>query len=160
MALLTHVDHQSLQSWSFLADYKNRRSDLISTVPQPSECENALALAMLTTKSFADFLQKKKHATPALHLTFARQMAQLVLDNDWTESQNRRKWCVMEEITAKQAEALAIEAASGLTKELEALNQKSSGPDPIWSPTAALPTFTAIFARLLSDKYVIVPPQD
>lgn len=99
MALLTHVDHQSLQSWSFLTDYQSRRSELINTAravysavkillsssPQPSDCEAALTLAMLTTKPFADFLQKKRHALPALHLTFARQMARLVLDNDWTE---------------------------------------------------------------------------
>lgn len=66
----------------------------------------------------------------------------------------------MEEITAEQAEARATKAAEKLTLELEALNQKSSGPDPILQPAAARPTFVAIFARLLSDRYVIVPPQD
>jgi hypothetical protein len=29
--------------------------------------------------------QKKRHASPVLHLTFATQMARLVPDNDWTE---------------------------------------------------------------------------
>jgi hypothetical protein len=65
----------------------------------------------------------------------------------------------MEEITAQQAEAVVIKAANTLAQELEALNQQSAGPDPLISPTNARPTFAAIFARLLSSKYVIVPPQ-
>lgn len=99
MALLTPIDRQSLQSWSFLADYQRRRGDLINIAravysainfllgspPQPSDCADALTSALFATKPFADFLQRRNHAHPNLHWTFAVQMARLVLDSDWTE---------------------------------------------------------------------------
>jgi hypothetical protein len=99
MALLTHVDYQSLDSWSFLSDYQRRQRELINIAravysavkillnssPLPSDCESPLTFAMLATKPFADFLQKRKHVNPTVHLAFAGQMARLVPDNDWTE---------------------------------------------------------------------------
>ncbi len=66
----------------------------------------------------------------------------------------------MEEITSQQAEQRAAKAADELAQKLETLNHKSSGPAPLWSPTDMRPTFAMIFARLLSSKYVIVPPRD
>jgi hypothetical protein len=66
----------------------------------------------------------------------------------------------MEQITAEQAQERAIKAADYLAQELETLNQKSSGPAPRSSPADMRPTFAAIFARLLSDRYVIVPPRE
>jgi hypothetical protein len=99
MALLTYVDHQSLSSWNFLVDYQKRRVGLINAArgayaattqllgsqPSPAECVEALAAALLMTKPFADIIQNKLHVNPSLHLTLARQMARLMLDNEWNE---------------------------------------------------------------------------
>jgi hypothetical protein len=99
MALLSHGDYQTLSSWNFLTDYQNYQPDIIniargvysaiemlfSSRPHPSDCEDALTAALLSTKPFTEILQKKPHARPSLYQTFARQMARFVLDNEWKE---------------------------------------------------------------------------
>jgi hypothetical protein len=63
----------------------------------------------------------------------------------------------MEELTAKLAEERAEKAAIFLIQHIEALNQNYAGQDPIWPPASARPLLTAVFVRLLSDRYIIVP---
>ena len=65
----------------------------------------------------------------------------------------------MEKLTAEMVDKRATEAAAQLIKELHAFNQGHSGPDPLYSPDYVFPFFISIFARLLADKCIIVPPK-
>ncbi len=66
----------------------------------------------------------------------------------------------MREITADTAHERVTGAAKQLVKEIQAFNQKHPGPEPLSSPETLYPTLTSIFAMLLADRHVIIPPKE
>ena len=55
--------------------------------PQPVDCEESLAMALLATSYFTDILQSggRKLARPSIYPVFARIAARYVLDSFWNE---------------------------------------------------------------------------
>lgn len=66
----------------------------------------------------------------------------------------------MREITAEMADKRVTEAAKQLVNDIQAFNQTHPGPEPVCSPQTLFSTLTSIFALLLADRYVIVPPKE
>lgn len=97
MALATSQDIALLSRWSFISAYQKNRQALRAvgvmvckgltaaggTLGGPTNVEQPLAVALLGSAVFQSLCLSKRHASPALHYTFALALARYMLDNDW-----------------------------------------------------------------------------
>jgi hypothetical protein len=100
MALTTPHEIATLNSWSWLRDYRANRATFIdfarilyqvfakyaaSASPPigPDEMEGPLTVAIQTCDIFKHLCATKQHARPDLYPVFARLLAKYIIDHEW-----------------------------------------------------------------------------
>ena len=92
-------DEYALHIWSFLKDFRKRRSEFIELAriarhsvedlkrrpPTPDECERLYQGILLNVEIFRGILARKRFLLPSYYQAYALAFARYVLHNHWVE---------------------------------------------------------------------------
>ncbi len=92
-------DVLKLEDWSFLRDYRKRRSELLTLAkasyegtkvllanePTPDDCERLYMAMLLGTDIFKGMVARKRHLPPAFYESMCLALAKYVLHTQWSE---------------------------------------------------------------------------
>lgn len=96
---LDPLDELRLKSWSFVADYRKRRPELLALAakayertealiggkPTPDDCEIIFEVMLSKSQVFQGMLARKPHLSPIFYKSMSLALARYVLHNLWRQ---------------------------------------------------------------------------